>query len=363
MIPAKKKKETGTEKKNSKVPIPNTSSAVDDSLSVQPDDPTERRYFQKALLVIGGSFLVMMFFFIAVFFLSVRGAEKTVVPEVRGLELTEALIKLQERELYPRLQIKYTNNPADKGMVLSQDPGPGLYVKAGRRIIVTVSRGAIVDNVEDFVGKTVTEVQGRLASLFSTHEPLLIIREPVSYVYDDSEPGTILAQYPPSGTPLSEPRDLILIASRGKMDTPIRLQDWTDWNVGGTMDSLSRIPLPFLFFEDNVAPAGWVPRVTSQSPKPKTEVGPDARVVLRYSRPEHVAEGSRYGLFDYTLPEYPVPVLLEAFIKEPGKDRTRVFSMPHPGGRITFPFVVPVGTGIILEVNGEEAYRLDILSE
>ena len=364
MIPVKRTPTGAAAKKSPKAGlIPNSSNAVDDSLSVRPDDPVERRYFRKALLVIGGAFLVMLFFFIAVFFLAVRGAERTVVPEISGLELTEALIKLQERELYPRIQVKYTNDPSDKGLVLSQDPGPGLYVKAGRRVIVTVSRGAILDNVEDYVGKSVSEVQGRLASLFSTNDPLLIVREPISYVYDDSDPGTVLAQHPPAGTPLSEPRELILIASRGRMDSPIRLQDWTGWNAKGAMESLSRIPLPFLFFEDAVDPEGSVPRVTSQSPEPRTEVGPNRRVTLRYSRPENVPEGSRYGLFDHTLPEYPVPVLLEAIVRRPGQEDEILFSMPHPGGRVTFPYVVPVGTGIVLEVNGEVVFRYDVLSD
>ncbi len=150
--------------------IPNSTSASADSLSVQIDDPTERRYFRRALLIIGAAFLVMFFFFTVFFFFAVRGAERTVVPEILEEELVEALVMLQERELYPRVQVKYTGDPSDKGLVIGQDPEPGLYVKAGRRVTVTVSRGAIVDNVEDYVGKTITEVRGRLAT-FSGHVP------------------------------------------------------------------------------------------------------------------------------------------------------------------------------------------------
>ena len=343
--------------------IPNTPSGEPDSLSKQADDPTERLYFRRSLIIIGGAFLVMLFFFTAAFFLAVRGAERTVVPEIVDEELTDALVILQERELYPRLQVKYTGNPADKGMVIDQDPEPGLYVKAGRRITVTVSRGAIVDNVEDYVGKTLSEVRGRLASLFSTFQPLLVVREPITYVYDESEAGTVLSQFPPSGTPLGEPRELILIVSRGELDRPIRLIDWTDFNADNAMRSLARIPLPFVFVEDGVEPTGFTARVTSQSPAPESEVGPDQRVTLRFSRPESWPEDSRYGLFDFTLPEYPVPVALDVIIREPGSDDRTLFSMPHPGGRISFPYVVPIGTSIIVMVNGEETLRQDVLSE
>lgn len=343
--------------------IPNSSTAVADSLSVQTDDPVERRHFRRALMVIGGAFLVMIFFFTVFFFLAVRGAERTVVPEIVEEELVEALVMLQERELYPRVLVKYTGDPSDKGMVIDQDPEPGLYVKAGRRVTVTVSRGAILDNVEDYVGKTITEVHGRLASLFSTFEPLLVIREPVTYVYNDSEPGTVLSQNPPAGTPLGEPEDLILIVSRGTLDNLIKLPDWENYSADNAMRSLARLPLPFVFVEDYVEPVGTVARVTSQSPPPESEVGLDRTITLRYSRPESWPEEFRYGLFAYTLPDYPVPVLLEVIIREPGAEDRKLFSMPHSGGKLSFPYVVPAGTGILVMVNGEEVIRHDVLSD
>jgi hypothetical protein len=37
--------------------------------------------------------------------------------------------------------------------------------------------------------------------------------------------------------------------------------------------------------------------------------------------------------------------------------------MPHSGGRISFPYVVPVGTGIVVMVNGKEVTREDITAE
>ncbi len=358
--------DSGLKKKNRRNAsdfIPGSPNAVSDSLSVQVDDPTERRYFRRSLYIVGGAFLVMLFFFTVFFFLAVRGAERTVVPNIVEKDLVDSLVMLQERELYPRIQVKYTGDPSDKGIVIDQDPEPGLYVKAGRRVIVTVSMGAIVDNVEDYVGKTITEVRGRLASLFSTFKPLLVIREPVTYVYDDSKPGTVLSQTPPAGTPLGEPEDLILIVSRGSLDKPIKLPDWEKYSVDNAIRSLSHLPLPFIFVEDRVEPAGTVARVTSQSPLPESEVGLDRTIIIRYSRPESWPEEFHYGLFDFTLPEYPVPVLLEVIIREPGAEDRKLFSMPHSGGRFSFPYVVPVGTGILVMVNGDEITRYDVLSE
>lgn len=356
MSPDKKKKDNGTF-------IPNTASGSDDSLSVQADDPRERVYFRRSLLLIGGAFLVMLFFFTAAFFLAVRGAEKTVVPEIVDKNLTEALVILQERELYPRVQGKFTGDPSDKGRVIAQDPEPGLYVKAGRRVTVTVSKGAIVDSVEDYVGMSVTEVRGRLASLFSTFDPLLMVAEPITYVYDESDAGTILSQTPEPGTPLGEPQDLLLVVSRGNLDRPIVAPDMSEYSADNAMRVLARIPLPFVFVEDSVEAAGYVPRVTRQSPEPETEMAADGGITLRYSPPEAWPSDSQYGLFDYTLPRYAIPVRLDVIIREPGAEDRILFSMPHSGGSLSFPYVLPVGSSIVAVVNGDEAIRHSVDKE
>ncbi|MCK5734830.1 MAG: penicillin-binding protein, partial [Spirochaetaceae bacterium] len=181
--------------------------------------------------------------------------------------------------------------------------------------------------------------------------------------YDESDPGTVLSQTPSAGTPLGDPEDLILIVSRGSLDKPVRIPDWKDYSADNAMRSLARIPLPFVFVEDSVSPVGTVARVTSQSPLPESEVGLDRTILLRYSRPESWPSEFRYGIFEFSLPEYPVPVLLEVIIREPGTEDRKLFSMPHSGGRLSFPYVVPLGTGIVVMVNGKEITRKDILAE
>ncbi|OQX28833.1 MAG: hypothetical protein B0D92_06910 [Spirochaeta sp. LUC14_002_19_P3] len=303
----------------------------------------------------------MVFFFIAGFFLAVRGAERTVVPEITDLTLVEALIMLQERELYPRLQVKYTGNPGDRGRIIAQNPEPGLYVKAGRRITITVSKGAIIDNVEDYTGKTVEEVRSRLRTLFSTYEPLLIIREPITFVYNDAPAGTILSQVPAPGSPLAEPRELILIVSRSKTNRPIKLPDWTNLSSEKTLKSLSTLPVTFEFTQSDTIPSGTIVQVISQSPLPGSIIEPGSMVSLRYKAPASLPKDIRHGLYSHILPEYPVPVLLEAIVRQTETDDYTLFSMPYPGGPISFPYTLPAGSSIVLKVNGKEVNRMNVL--
>lgn len=305
---------------------------------------------------------MMLFFAVVFFFFAVRGAERTVVPVVVDKELVDALLTLQQRELYPRLHVKYTGNPADRGKVIAQDPEPGLYVKAGRRVNIVVSQGAIADQVEDYVGLTLTELRAHLASLFSTHTAYMVIREPVTYVYDNAAEGTILSQSPLPGTPLTEPVDLILVVSRGTRDKSVILPDFVNDKAEDVMRILAGFPLSFFFVEDDISPEGSVIRITSQSPAPQSQISLDDTVNFRYRRPASWPDDYKYGLFDYTMPLYPVPVSLQLIIREIDSEDRELFSMPHSGGRLTFPYLLPEDAFIILLLDEEEEYRYAVAS-
>ena len=52
---------------------------------------------------------------LAGFFLMFRGSEITVVPDVNGMQLEEALIAIQDKGLTSKIQLRYSQDPGDKG--------------------------------------------------------------------------------------------------------------------------------------------------------------------------------------------------------------------------------------------------------
>jgi beta-lactam-binding protein with PASTA domain len=86
---------------------------------------------------------------VIVFFAALRGAEQTMVPDVREKPLIEALLELQQKELYPRIELRYSNLVPERGVVLEQDPRAGTIVKAGRRIRLVVSLGPDIDAADN----------------------------------------------------------------------------------------------------------------------------------------------------------------------------------------------------------------------
>ena len=64
------------------------------------------------------------------FVLTLEDTEETMVPDVEGMELANAIIELQDKGLYAEVQLRYSNSLSDKGTVLGQEPTPGSVVKA-----------------------------------------------------------------------------------------------------------------------------------------------------------------------------------------------------------------------------------------
>ena len=72
-----------------------------------------------------------------------------------------------------------------------------------------ISRGSIVDKVGSYTGQNLADVKSQLQSLFASYTPLMVIREPVIFVFDEAPAGTILAQEPPAETPLTGLTELV----------------------------------------------------------------------------------------------------------------------------------------------------------
>jgi len=298
---------------------------------------------------------------LAVFFLALRGAEQTMVPNVQGKELTAALLELQVKELYPRIQLRYSQSAADKGTILDQDPSPGSIVKAGRRIKLVVSRGVVVDKVEDYVGQNIDDVKMHLQTLFSTSSrPLLSVKEPPIYKFSTEAAGTVLEQKPESGIDVSGPTRLEFVVSRGPENAMVKVPDLVGLPFVDAMDRIRESGVVFAFSVK--APQGKETEgnIVSQVPAGQTVVTANTRVAVVVAAPSKVPEGEVFGLFQRSLPSYPYPlsVKLEALL--PTGERRRIVSADHPGGDFSAPYRLPEGSVLILSVLNKEVVREEV---
>ena len=303
---------------------------------------------------------------VSVFFVNVRGAEQTMVPDVQGRDLTAALLELQVKELYPRIQLRYSQTSADKGLVLEQNPRPGTIVKAGRRIQLVVSQGVMINTVENFLGRNVDEVRMDLQTLFSAQSTspgsvpvsqLLILKEPLMYEYSEEPAGTVLQQRPEPGTNISGPTMLELVVSRGLETTMLHLPNLMGLSLEDSLEQIGRTGIDFAFSLRPLRSGEKPGTVVAQNPAGDTLTDFNTRVAITVASPDKIPENEVFGLFKYDMAKNPYPLLIRLESILPNGERQRLLSVQYAGGPLSVPYRQPLGAVLVLSMLNREIHR------
>lgn len=310
-------------------------------------------------LCCAGVALLSLVMAVSVFFLTVRGAEQTMVPEISGKPLVNALLELQQKELYPRIELRYSGNAADRGYVLEQDPRPGTIVKAGRRIRLIVSQGAVVNVVGDYVGREIDDVRMELQMLFaSSPNPLLTLKEPLLYQHSSKPAGTILEQSPAPGVSVNDPVDLEFVVSQGEEDPVVEMPALVGLSIADAVLEIGKSGIRFNFSTRLGQGRANAETVIAQSPDAGSKMPADAVAEITVAAPSDSALGENevFALFRHALPEnpYPLPVTLEAIL--PNGERRQLATFNHSGGVFSLPYRLPADSVLVLYMLNREMY-------
>jgi len=307
------------------------------------------------LFVILATFVVVGITCVAVFLASVQGAEKVMVPNVVGKPLTTALFEMQEKELYPQIQMRYSDVPGESGLVLEQNPKSGAIVKAYRRVTLTVSRGVPTSRLGDYVGLNVDVVKSDIEREFSGERPLISVKKP-SFQASNEAYGTIIAQFPAANYAISEPTDVYFVVSTGNIGVTTSVPDIKGKTIEQVLKEFDSYNVVFDFTAHDAEAnekAGTVTSVTL--PKEKT--------VPFYTRiPAEIAiartEKAVPGVFSVSLDEYPYNVSMKLEATDSEGKTTVLTKFNHSGKNLTIPYVVKPDTTLRLYVLDELAAEL-----
>ena len=305
--------------------------------------------------------LIMCAAFAVAFFWMLQGEEQVMVPNVEGKDLPAALIEMQAKELYPKIQLRYTSRPDERGLILEQDPKAGAIVKAGRRVALTVSRGVVVDQVDNFIGRNIDEARADLQALFTSEGSQLIsIKEPVLYRASEEPAGTIIEQDPAPETPVSEAVQLSFVVSRGPGADAATIPSIIGRSIAEIVALMGQAELVFNFTAREAQAGETAGVVVSQEPAAGASVSKFAVVDAVLAMPATSPRGYVYGIFREELPEYPYPFQIRIDVISPEGERQEYLSLTHPGGTISVPYLLPEGSVISLNVLNKEEGRYDV---
>jgi beta-lactam-binding protein with PASTA domain len=316
-------------------------------------------HLRMFILSVAGLIIFVGIIAVSVFFYAVHGEEQTMVPDVTGKELTEAMLELQVKELYPRLQLRYSQTSRDKGYILEQEPKAGTIVKAGRRIRLVVSRGVIVNKVENFISRNIDEVRMDLMTLQAASGglPLLSIKEPIMYDFSSENPGVILSQKPEPGTDISGPISLVFVVSRGRENLTVTVPQLAGLPLSRALEIISGTGINFRFVIKEKSEGESGGTVAAQIPAASSVISVNTPVQFTVTYPEKIADNEIFSLFKFNIPQnpYPLPVRLDAQL--PSGEKERLFTVNYTGGEFTVPYKLPVESILILSMMNRELYR------
>ncbi len=328
-------------------------------LDLKDVESLDKRYYRMAIIALVAIIVFMFFAGLIAFGLTLKGAEQTLVPDVRGVELSQALVTLQEKELYPRIALRITDNAADRGTILEQNPPPGSIVKAGRRINLVVSRGPIIDRVGNYVGQDIADLRAHLQTLYASGRPLVTVKDPPIYVFDKAAPGIILEQKPLADTEITGPIELELVVSRGPEKAKTMVPDLRGLDFSSAYAQIEKSGLPVVA-TIRAAKRGERPgTIVSQSPAAGVEVAAASSLslVATATSPD---QNLVSGVFRQDLPVYPYPLRLSIEAVKPTGERGVIFRVTTPGGKIAVPYAVQDGTVLIMSVLDREVARIEV---
>lgn len=294
-------------------------------------------------------FVIMGLATLAVFFANVKGPEKVLVPNVIGKNLEDALLEMQVKELYPKISLRYSDTPGDEGTILDQNPGSGAIVKGYSRVSLVVSRGVVVDKVDNYVGMNIDDLKLKLQTLFAGQKQLIVLATP-EYKPDLAEAGTILEQDPPEGTSISKPVTVTLVVSRGPNYENTKVPRLKGQSVNDLLQTIARSKIVFDISSHIAADGEKAGTVVNQGNVDSEFIKNYSTLSVEMAMPDGEMNGNIYGIFQTELADYPYPISMRLEANPPESDSYNVVTFNHPGGKLTIPYAVPAGTELVLYV-------------
>jgi eukaryotic-like serine/threonine-protein kinase len=314
-------------------------------------DDQETKYFKITVFLIIGVFCTMVFLTFLIFFINLKGEEKTVIPDVTStlsnkIDLIAGILSLQEKNLNFKIEMK-TSSKFSRGVIMEQNPNPGTEVKMGRTVTLMVSKGPLITKIEDYTGKTLAWLRYELQGAFASNEKALIeIREPIMYRYDDSEPGTILEQSPQPGTSIFEDKltYIDLVVSKGPKGKVIVADTYKGKHFEDVISKLASNNIMMVTSADTEKNKYGEGIISSQNPDTGEEIPYNIPVKLTVNPvTKGLGDDEVFGIYEYIMERYNVPVSLRIVASYKNEEQT-LLSLKIEGGKISIPYVLKKGT-------------------
>jgi serine/threonine-protein kinase len=236
-----------------------------------------KKFVASLVVILIMGFVVGAFFSYGKFW----STAEVVVPDVVGRQMNIAKQVLEDSHLRVKLAETYDANvPA--GQVVSQYPEAGSKVKEERLVTIYISKGGEEIDMPDLIGMSKVVAEEKLKNIG-------LSLGQVTEQYASEEAGTVINQYPRSGSKITKGKTVDIVISKGAKVQKVRMPDFTGRTLESVKENLSSLNLSVGTVTKRISrqPTGTI---IEQSPAANSEVTEGTSVDLIIAEQEKATE-------------------------------------------------------------------------
>nr|WP_051374071.1 PASTA domain-containing protein [Borrelia persica] len=296
------------------------------------------------VLTIFGSLIIAC----AIFFTFLKGSDIVLVPNLSGLYIEEAITELQNKELIPYVELKFSSTALDKGKVIDQNPKAGTVLRLDSKVKIFISKGSLINKVDNFIGKNIDDVLINLkANAINNNRMLYHLLRPVE-IESTLPKGTIIRQEPSPGTKIASLVDLQFLVSKGQEETYVKyIKNYVGLYYKDVIISLLNDEINF---DINLSKGNDFGSVIKQSLSPGSKIKNLDKLTITVNEPK-VTSTSVFGIVTYKLDIYPSSVDIMIKVKDASGNSSLFYSFKSRGGLLRLPYEALKGSTIELYIH------------
>ncbi len=204
------------------------------------------------------------------------GAKDAEIPDVSGMELSDAIEELQTAGFKIGDTIEINSDEVKEGLIIKTNPKAGKTVKEGSEIDIYQSIGKELVGMSNYVGRQYDDVirlleKKNFKDIRKTEE------------YDSSEPGTIIKQFPEE-TEEIVPEDTVIEFTVSRGPEKIKLKDLTGMTTNEVVEYANSVGLSIDTTKEEYDKTVEKGKVISQDQPAGTELSKGAKVTVIISK-------------------------------------------------------------------------------
>lgn len=282
----------------------------------------------------------------------IRSENTVVVPDLTGKEVVLALELLSDLGLNTKVKASAYSTSVPRHHIISQDPEPGVEIKTGRDVRITISKGA-----QTVVVPNLTGINEHQVSIYLSQNGLQ--KGHISYCHSENDPkDEIMAQYPSAGEVVKRGDFVDLLISTGSTPYAFAMIDLRGLSLGQAIETVETSHLTIRSIKPVNAPDLPNETVVKQTPMAgyPTTAGSGVDVIInRKQKGEGGKSATDSSFFYFNVDQGFLNTHVKVTLNQPDFSLEIFNAFVKPGSRIWL--LVPEGkqTTLLLYLDDELA--------